>query len=157
MTKKENIKRKKDPYSGLALAFTFLIIALILFFIPDYFKYILASRIIMYGFTFIGIIGLSIEIDRDKKSGTSDLGLGVSFALIWAIFYYYFPIWWVNIITFFILFFSIFGISRGLIRIFITVRKNKISIRNNLGIKLIGQIFGIVLVIFQILEILNVF
>jgi hypothetical protein len=111
----------------------------------------------MYSFTFIGIFGLSVEIDKEKRGGTSDLGLGISFALIWAVFYYYFPIWWVNIITFFILFFSIFGISRGLIKVLITLKKNKTSIKSNLSIKFIGQIFGIILVIFQILKILRVF
>lgn len=156
MNDKAKNKKKKNPFSGIVLAFTFLIAALILFFMPGYFKYILASKIVMYVFTFIGIIGFSVEFDRNNKTGTSNLGLGISLGLIWTIIYYYFPIWWVNIITFPILFFSIYGILVGLVNIINTTKISEISLRNKLIIKFLGQVFAIVLVVLQILKIFDV-
>jgi len=152
-------KKRKNPLSGIALAFTFLIISLILFLIPDFFKSIIATRIVMFIFAVIGICGLGFELNKIKKIGFDNLGVGISLGIIGVIIYYFSPIWWLNIVAFVLFFFSTYGILLGLISILKIIIFSEISLKKELIKKILiflGQIFGISLVILQILKLLKI-
>lgn len=153
-------KKKRDFFSGISLAFTFLLIALILFLLPNFFKYIIVTRIFMLIFTVVGIVGLGTELNKlfpkKKKSGFQDLTIGLGFGIIWIVIYYYFPIWWVNIITFPILFFAVYGLLLGFINISKVIIFSDISLKKKILVRILGQLLGIALVVLQILKILKI-
>ena len=87
-------KRKiKDPYSGIALAFTFLAIAIFLYFLPNYFKILTATKAAAIVFGVVGVIGLGVELNKFKRIGFDNLGIGLAFGVVWATLFYFFPIW----------------------------------------------------------------
>lgn len=66
-------KKTKYPYSGITLAFTFLVIATLLYFLPNYFKIQTATRAAAIVFGVIGVIGLGIELNKFKKIGFDNI------------------------------------------------------------------------------------
>ncbi|MBA7491681.1 hypothetical protein ES702_02229 [subsurface metagenome] len=110
-------------------------------------------------FTVLGIGGLSVELNKFKKIKLDNLGIGIVFGILWAIIYYLSPIWWVNIITFPLLFYAVYGILLGLINIFKAIIFSDISLKSKILVKiplLVGQLLGIVFVILQIIKILKI-
>lgn len=155
-TKKRKIK---DTYDGIALAFTFLAIATFLYFLPNYFKIQTATRAAAIIFGVIGVIGLGIELNKFKKIGFDNLGIGLALGVVWVTLFYFFPIWWVNIITLPILLFALFGIILGLVHISNNLIFNAAPIKERFFKRvplIIGQVLGITLVILQILKILKI-
>ncbi|MHB8278218.1 MAG: hypothetical protein ACYDIA_11260 [Candidatus Humimicrobiaceae bacterium] len=160
---KNSDTEKKFDINGLTVALTFIALALFLYFTPDYFKIILATRIVSIIFAFIGVIGLGIELNRisgdKKKLGFDNLGIGLAFGILWAFLYFYFNLWWVNIISFIIFFFAIYGFLLGIISIIKNLLLAKSSIKIKFFIKIpifITQLASFALVILQILKLSKV-
>lgn len=111
-------------------------------------------------FTVVGIVGLGTELNKlfpkKKKSGFQDLTIGLGFGIIWIVIYYYFPIWWVNIITFPILFFAVYGLLLGFINISKVIIFSDISLKKKILVRILGQLLGVALVVLQILKILKI-
>ncbi len=107
---------------------------------------------------FIGIIGLGIELnklgDQTVKLGFEELGIGLGLLIVWATIYYFFPIWWVNLITIFLLFFGTYGTTVGAVKILRNLFSSKKSFLFKLPIVIV-QFTAFVAAIFTILNILK--
>ena len=105
----------------------------------------------------IAIIGLGIELNRmgeqTVKLGFDDLGIGLVLGIVWLVIYYLVPIWWVNLITIVLLFFSVYGISVGTIKIL----RNLFLSKKEFLVKLPIVIFQLTAFVAAIVTILNIF
>lgn len=110
-------------------------------------------------FLLIGIIGLGIELnklgDQTVKLGFDDLGIGSALLIVWATIYYFFPIWWVNLITIILLFFGVYGTTVGAIKIMRNLFLSKKGFLVKLPIVIV-QFAAFIAAIFTILSILNI-
>ncbi|MDD4779132.1 MAG: hypothetical protein PHT02_00815 [Tissierellia bacterium] len=143
-------------YKGMALALSFLIVAVFLYCFPNYLKYEISSKVVAIILSVIGIMGLGFELNRinNKTKGMDDVGLGLAFFVVWGILYYYFPLWYINIFTLPLLLGASFGITLGLLRINIILFENKDKVITNVFIIII-QLVAVVSSILQILQILK--
>ncbi len=161
--KQEKSQKEKDQ-DGIALALTFLIASLFLYLFPTYFKIEFITLSISILFAIIGVFGLGIEINRLSSNpngiGLDNLGIGVGIFAIWIIFFYYFNIWWVNILIFPVLIFGIYGTILGIMNIIFSLFSDpKESMKVKLSVKLpvvIAQLAGFALTLMQILQILKI-
>ena len=150
--------------TGFALVLAFLSIGIILLLFPNYFGNKLTATIIRWIFIVIGIIGFGTELSKSKSSnikGIDNFVLGIVFVGGWIVLFVYLNIWWINIISFFILLFGLYGLYRGLIEIIysaVQTSKNYIETKKSVTtdiILLITKIASLVLVIFQIIKALG--
>ncbi|WP_312114322.1 hypothetical protein [Brevibacillus reuszeri] len=104
---------KEKVQSGIVLALAFLCSSMILYIFPTYFHLEIITYTISILFAIIGISGLGIELNKLSSSpkgiGLDNLGIGLGLLAILIILFYYFNIWWVNLLVFPLLLFSIYG------------------------------------------------
>ncbi len=128
---RKNTKKSKKPKvhstsSGIALSLTAFVIAIFLYFQPNYFGVMTNGAAV--ALIVLGIMGLGLELEKissgqrgnltgePKGSGIFDnLGIGLGFLVVWATVYYYFPLTWINVITSPMLLFSVYGINLGIL------------------------------------------
>jgi hypothetical protein len=153
---------KESFKSGLALSIAFLIMSVFVYFNPSYLGNATISVIVSVILGGIGVAGLSVELDKlggkDSSFGISNLGIGLLIGSVWALLYYYFPLWWLNIITSFILLLSLYAISLGLINTFEIIFTKSASIKIGL-IKIviaIAQIVAFTAALLQVMQILKI-
>lgn len=148
--------------SGLALVLAFLSIGIFLLLFPNYFGNKLAATIIRWIFILIGIMGLIVEFPKPKNSnikGFDNFILGAVLVGVWIVLFLYINIWWINIISFFILPIGLFGLYRGLIEIIyssaqaIKNQETNKSVTTDI-VLLLTKIISLVLVIAQIIKVL---
>lgn len=143
---------------GIALSITFLIIGGFLYFTPSYTGSMIISYSLAVFFLLIGITGLGLELNKlggqTDKLGFDELGIGLGIGIIWAIIYYYLPVWWINLITIFLLFLSVYAITAGIIKILRILFLSKRNILVKLPIVII-QFVAFIAAIVTILDILN--
>lgn len=110
-------------------------------------------------FLLIGIVGLGFELnklgDQTVKLGFDDFGVGFALVSIWAIIYYFFPIWWINLITIILLFFGVYGTTVGAIKILRILFLSKKNFLVKLPIVIV-QFTAFVAAIVTILNILKI-
>jgi len=144
---------------GIAVWIAFLGVGGFLYFNPLY----TGSTIISYSLTllclFIGLVGLGIELnklgDKGNSVGFDDLGLGLGFGLAWAFVYNFYPIGLANIGSLILFYFSIYGMTIGIIKIL----RNLFSTKKGFIVKLpivIAQIAAFIATIATILDIFKV-
>lgn len=162
MTIKEQAKEEKIK-EGTALATSFLAVSVFLYITPDYFKIHNITKIVSIVFGIIGVIGLSLELNKlnsnSKKLGLDNLGVGLGLGSIWALIYYYYPIWWVNILTFPLLILTLYGIILGIIEVISAILTKEKSIKTTFLVKLpvaIAQVAGFILTVLQLLQIVKI-
>lgn len=104
-------------------------------------------------------MGLGIELnrlgDQTVKLGFDELGIGVGLLLVWATTFYFFPIWWVNLLTLPLLFMSLYGIIKGVLKVFRNLFLSKKIFLVKLPIVL-AQFAAFVAAIFTTLNILKI-
>ena len=144
-----------------AVGVTFLLIATFLYLNPEYLGSEIFSLIVIVLSFVIGVSTLGIALnkisDTKNKLGFDDLGIGLGLGIIWAVIYYYFPIFWVNILTLVILFFGIYGVASGILGIiynllFQTSNKKKLFVKIPI---VIVQFTAFIAAVFTILNILE--
>ncbi|AJA48650.1 hypothetical protein CPAST_c25810 [Clostridium pasteurianum DSM 525 = ATCC 6013] len=154
-----NLKNTKDE---LALSFSFLIIGLYFVFIPKFFGNEFITRTVSIIVILIGILGLTIElnkiIEKHKIIGFDDFGVGLILVIITQLLHYYFLYIWLNVLFSFILLLGIFGLVRGLITIIGNMSINKPSIKNMLikALIIISQIIAFIAALLQSMQILKI-
>lgn len=152
----------KSIKNGIALAMSFIIVAIFLYANPLYFFYSIVSKILSVLFLLIGIIGLGTELNKlngeNKKIGFDDLGVGLSLIILWAIMHYYCNNIFINILLIVILLFSSYGIVLGIINISHNLIKGENSFSKKI-LKLciaIAQVTAFVGALLQIMQILKI-
>lgn len=150
--------------SGFALVLSFLSVGIFLLLFPEYFGNKVTATIIRWIFISIGLIGLMVELSKNKSSnikGVDNFLAGVGLVGLWAVLFTYINIWYVNVISFFILLVGLYGLYLGLIQIIYsaiqTVRnhkENKESVTTDIGV-LLTKILSLILVIVQIIKALE--
>lgn len=137
----------EDSQNGIAIGFTFLILAAFFYFFPSY----LDNTNLSYTFVLIslgiGVIYSGFELNkllekRDRLFGLDDISLGLFAGILCSIFYYYFSNLWVNLLLLILLFFSFYGISLG----FIKISRNLFASKEKLQFKIplvISQFIGL--------------
>lgn len=147
--------------SGFAVVLAFLSIGIFLLIFPNYFGNKLAATIIRGGFISIGVIGLIVELSKNKSSnikGINDFVIGAFLFGLWVASFVYIDIWWINVISFFVLILGLYGFYQGLIQIVYSViqavnynKETKKSLTTDI-VLLLTKILGLVLVIIQIIK-----
>ncbi len=124
--------KSSDIRDGIALAFTAFIISIYLYFQSGYFG--LLTNAVAIFLIVVGLAGFGIELEKmtskkldaliDKKGGSGifdNLGIGLAMFVVWAALRYYFPMIWVNALTFLLLLFSVYGMALGFINILFVI------------------------------------
>ena len=78
---------KNSFLNGMSVALSFIILSVILFFIPNYYGTTIATRIVCVAFGLIGIFGLLNEISKFYKINLTDIVGGFFCLLLWVILY----------------------------------------------------------------------
>lgn len=147
---------------GLSLGFAFIIVGLILLFIPDYFPNNLVGKIIRGIFIALGIFGLFIEFGKLKPisdiKGFDDLSVGIFFLAIWVAFFVHTQHWFGCTVGFICLIIGVYGASRGLIKIIYSIwinQKNKAHKKGEIAsdiLILLTKLASLALVLFQLIK-----
>ena len=124
--KTQDVKKRADVRSGIALAVAAFAISIFFYFQPQYFGALTTAAAI--ALIVLGFAGLGIElnkitseeldslIDREKGPEIFDkLGIGIALLIVWAALYHYFPMTLVNVLTFPVLLFGAYGTTLGLV------------------------------------------
>ncbi|OTY31097.1 MULTISPECIES: hypothetical protein [Bacillus cereus group] len=110
----------KKILEGIAVAFAFLVVGLVLYFIPDYLGNKYVTLVVSIILLTIAIIGFSIEISK-TLNGSSDftinIVLGGLFVTAAYTLHYYFPIWWINILGLIILLMGVYAVVLGMMKL----------------------------------------
>lgn len=132
----ENEKKstQEDLVDGFAFSLAAMICGIVLFFLPDYFKYEILTKIIAYILVFAGMFSVGGELnklngDKDKTTfGVDDFTLGIVFISGSIFIHGYFSNLIINFVVALIFFFGVFGTLKGTIHfvsgIFRTQTKN---------------------------------
>ncbi|OBZ14641.1 hypothetical protein A8L34_12020 [Bacillus sp. FJAT-27264] len=166
-TKKTIKTEKENIQHGIAIALSFLVSSFLLFLLPVYLFNNAITYFVSILFAIIGVGGLGIELNKlssnPKGLGLDNLGIGLVLGTIWTIFYYYFNLWWINLIILPLMLLGCYGIILGIINIFDNLFSSFSSPEKSKGkffIKLpvvIAQLAGFILTIMQILQIFKIF
>lgn len=151
--------------SGFSLVLAFLSIGIFLLVFPDYFGNTLASRIIRWIFICMGILGFAVEFSKSKHTaikGFDDFILGCILIALWVLLFLWANIWWVNIISFFILFIGTYGLYQGVMKIIYSAsivikgkQESKREVSSNI-ILFLTKLASLVLVVIQIIKAVGV-
>ncbi|ANB56969.1 putative membrane protein [Anoxybacillus sp. B7M1] len=145
--------------SGIGFSFSLIVIAIFIYFSPDYLGSEVISLIMSSLMMAFGIIGLGIELNKlnnEKKFGFDDLGIGLGLIIFWAILHYFFPIIWLNWVLLFVLFIGFYGIGVGIVKLVQNIIES--SSGRQLAIKIsvgIVQIAATAATIYEILKTFN--
>jgi hypothetical protein len=150
--------------SGFSLGFAFITTGLILLVFPDFFISESITDIIRKTYIFVGIIGLIVELNKNKSNdikGIGDLVLGLSIILIAIIIYIYIDMIVFNILSFLLLQIALFGFFRGLVSIIYSLilkTKNNSTTKKNIISEILlmfTRFASLTLIIFQIIEVVR--
>lgn len=172
MVKEQEEKQKKEKkiyfspeidsrIEGFALVFTFVVIGLILQFVPNYFGNELVTQIVKWVFIVVGVIGFASELGKQKNQlvGLDNLVYGLFFTGGWVAFFVFVKHWIANVVSFVLLILGLYSFFMGIQQIF-----HSISLRSkgkeNAGLSketakgdillFLTKLLGVVLVAFQI-------
>lgn len=163
-------KEIDDSINGYSLVITFIFLGLALSFYPKIFGNV--GKIVTYIFITIGILGFLVETEKYVKKykiiGFDDIrnGIILSLVLLFAHKIIKIPSSWLTIIIIilkivYIIFWltAIYSICNGLLKIIYSIyngKKNKKKSYNiKLGLKLIIDLLGLILVILQIINVIG--
>lgn len=103
---------------GVAVALAFLLVSMLLHFVPDYLGNHNVGLAVSLVCAAIGVAGLGSELDKVTGTreglGSGNLGFGLVLVGAWAELLYYFPIWWVNALTLPILLLGLYMTAVGM-------------------------------------------
>lgn len=157
--KDSDVSKVEDIQNGIAISITFFCVSGLLYFNPNYTGSVILSYLLTTLFLLIGIIGLGVELnklgDQSVKLGFDDLALGLGLLAVWVTFYYFFPVWWVNLLTIVFLFLGVYGITIGAIKILRNLFLSKKSFLVKLPIVIV-QFSAFLAAIFTILNVLKI-
>lgn len=150
--------------NGYALAITFIAVSVFLVVKNDYFFYPIISYIIGVVSGVIGILGLGVELSKNKSiKGIGSFWIGATFLVLWAICYFNFNNVFTNIVTFSLLFGlypALIGLFQIIYSIFVANNSDDKKENKNEKIKniflILTQIFGLILTTLNILKIIGV-
>jgi hypothetical protein len=151
--------------TGLAIVFAFISVGIFLLLFPDYFGSKVASGIVRWIFISIGMIGLMVELSKNKKGnikGFDNFFIGAVLVGVWTVLFLFINVWWVNIISFFFLLIGLYGLYKGLIEIIYSAyqtAKNHNETKKNITTDialLFSKFASLVLVIVQIIKALGI-
>ncbi|MES0491927.1 MAG: hypothetical protein ABUK01_18170 [Leptospirales bacterium] len=118
--KSEDISLKfEKAKSSIAISFALIVIAIFMYFYPDVLGSPAITKIVSVFIAMIGIAllhGELLMLNHGVRSyKTENIGVGLLFVVVWALLYYFWPFWYVNIVSFLILAVGLFGIGRGVV------------------------------------------
>lgn len=160
---KNNKTEAERIIEGVSLWLAFLLVSVYLYITPDYFYYTWITKTTSIFFGVLGVIGLSLELNKlnnnDTKLGLDNLGIGLGIGALWLYLnsVNIYPI--LNVALLFLLLLSIYGILMGLIGMLVNIFSNSSSWRKVVFVKLpilIAQLCAFVLTALQLLEYFNV-
>ena len=171
MTDKEKKKKEKkivfsekidDNINGYSIGFTFILIAVFLFWRQDYLKFEIATRVVGIIVAGFGILMCSLQLSKTSKiEGVMDFFVGAIFFLTWLILYL--KVNWLisNLASIVLLTFGLYGMIRGMMeicysvwtKIIVPTESKSNSIKAKEVFLLITQIFGFALTVLNILKI----
>ena len=146
--------------SGYALAITFVGIGVFLLNNLNYFGNKYVSIVVLSIFSFLGIVGMLVELGKNKKiKGIEDVGLGLVFFIFWLVIYFVGQRLLLNILGFISLIIGIYGLVRGFIIIVVSLvindeSTNKLKKTIKTFFKLLPAIASFILVVCNILKII---
>lgn len=150
-------EKQNSIVEGVSIGITFIIVGVILLFLPDYFRNETVTNALAYVSIFFGMFGLGIELNKlngdAPKIGLDDFALGIAFIVLWIWLYSSFDYLLVNILILFILLLGIFSTILGTIRFGsgIFQSENKKSVATKIGLTLINVITALA-VIYEALQ-----
>jgi hypothetical protein len=113
-------RSNKSIIEGISLSAAFLLIGIFVYCTPNYLGGDTATSVVSGICFFIAFMGFTSEISKSVENANnlfSGILAGVFLISIWAVLYHYFPIWWVNLITLFILLIGVYGMIISIIEI----------------------------------------
>jgi hypothetical protein len=175
-TQKHNAKKKNtDVRTGIALAITFFATSIFLYLRKDYFGFV--SNIMSIVCIVIGFMGIGLELNNitnkklekiiDIKKGPevfNNLGIGIGIFIVWVALYQSLHLVLVNILISPLFFFSVYGMTLGLVNLLFAgiVNRNKMNANQTevkslwlLAVKISTVISGIIGFIASLIQILQ--
>lgn len=118
-------KSAEKQIDSIALALTFVVLGLVLTFIPQFFGDEFVTNILRWIFVFLGLVGFASSFNnKDSQiSGTTDIALGVLFLIIGIAAFSFISAPWGGIISIVVLLFGIFGTLRGVLILLYTTNR----------------------------------
>ena len=167
---KENKKEKRiifsekidDNISTFSVALTFFIIGIFLTYNKNYFQNEIVSTVIKIVFIVLGILGFITFVNKFNKNhqikGMDNLIVGIVVILIWFLIYFYLKSTIANTIMFFFLILGLYGTCRGILEILYSIKNES---KNIFGVikrmmPILSELFGIMLIMIQILQALKI-
>ena len=167
---KENKKEKRiifsekidDNISTFSVALTFFIIGIFLTYNKNYFQNEIVSTVIKIVFIVLGILGFLTFVNKFNKNhqikGMDNLIVGIVVILIWFLIYFYLKSTIANTIMFFFLILGLYGTCRGILEILYSIKNES---KNIFGVikrmmPILSELFGIMLIMIQILQALKI-
>ena len=147
--------------NGISISTAFIIVAAFIYFNPNYLGNRIISVILSIALGGFGVAGLSIELNKiagkGQGIGLDNLGVGLLFGGMWAVIYYYFPIWWVNILTLVLLLVAANTFILGLINLIENILITNLSIKITIVKVVISvvQLVAFAAAFLQVLQILK--
>ena len=167
---KENKKEKRiifsekidDNISTFSVALTFFIIGIFLTYNKNYFQNEIVSTVIKIVFIVLGILGFITFVNKFNKNhqikGMDNLIVGIVVILIWFLIYFYLKSTIANTIMFFFLILGLYGTCRGILEILYSIKnesKNIFEVIKRM-MSILSELFGIMLIMIQILQALKI-
>jgi len=162
----DNKKDKKIIFSeeidkkigGLALAFTFVSLGLLLLFVDNFLGNEIANEILRWIYIAIGGLGLisEVRIKDTSVKGTGQILAGVVITIPFVVFYINFDLWLLNLILFLLGTVGVFAIFSGMLQMIYSMRillREKKAGRASLDLTLLlTRIFALFLVVAQVVQ-----
>ena len=154
-----------DNINGYSAGFTFIAIALFLFWRQDYLRFEVVTRVVGIIVAALGILVCSIQLSKTIQiEGLTDFSIGAVAFFAWLILYLKVNWLIVNLVSITFLTFGLYGMIRGIMeisysvwtKIIVTTEEKSKSVKAKEVFLLITQIFGFALTILNILKIFGV-
>ena len=151
-----------DNINGYSIGFTFILIALFLFWRQDYLKFEIATRVVGIVVAALGILMCSLQLSKTAKiEGIMDFCIGAFFFLAWLILYLKVNWLIINLLSIALLTLGLYGMIRGMMeicysvwtKIIVPTEEKSKSVKAKEAFLLITQIFGFALTVLNILKI----
>ncbi len=113
-------EKQNSIIEGVSLGTTFIIVGIMFFFIPDYFKSETATSVIAYILIFFGLFQVGTELNNlngnTPRFGLDNFALGIAFVFLWIWLHSSYDNLLVNILSLFILIFGVYGTILGIMQ-----------------------------------------
>jgi len=167
----ENKKKEKrivfsekidDNINGYSISFTFIAIALFLFWRQDYLKSAVVTQTVGVVVAALGILMCSLQLSKTTQiEGLANFSVGLVAFILWLILYIKVNWLLINLLAIALLTFGLYGMIRGIIeigysvwtKIIISTEEKPKSVKAKEVFLLITQIFGFALTVLNILKI----